>query len=633
MSARKALRRLRQGPEPARSHQALRLRRIVTMEKASVQGGQIKTASTGAAYIVDFLIRQKVPYVFGLCGHGILGLLDGLFDRQGEIKTISVHHESAAAFMADAYFRIRQEPVATFTSCGPGSTNLIVAVAAAFADSSAMLNITGNVPTGQWNRGPFQETGKYFQGDFVNVMRPYVKRSFQPTRPDMLPLALRQAFALMTNGRPGPVQLDVPLNVFVEQVNESGEPSENDWPRAEWARPAADPAAIEEALAILEHAERPVVVAGHGVELSGAEPELLALAEKMSLPVATTPFGKGVFDARHNLSLGATGRNGSYMANAACRNADVILAFGTRFDDRATSAWLRGFTYNIPPAKLIHVDVDASEIGRNFQPALGIVGDAKLVLQQLMQRGANVPRSQRGIWLQRIAGWKERWEEATVAPRTSGAVPIRPERVVADLRKVVPADGIVLADVGIHHNWLVAEWDAWQTRTFLQTWGFASMGFGVAGALGAKLAAPDRPVVAVCGDGGLIMNAGAVLTAVEYDIPVVWLVWNNHGYCAIRDQQLGYFGKNRELATSFTRNHGDLFSADYAMMARSMGAAGILVERSGDLAPQLEAAIASGQPTVLDVRIDREVRPISTGSWDLPPKPHPLPSFGWGEDG
>lgn len=586
----------------------------------------------GAAYIADFLIQQGVPYVFGLCGHGILGLLDGLFDRQGEIKAISVHHESVAAFMADAYFRVTQKPVATYTSCGPGSTNLIVAVAAAFADSSAMLNLTGNVPTGQWNRGPFQESGRYFQGDFVSAMRPYVKRSFQPTRAEMLPLALRQAFSLMTNGRPGPVHVDVPLNVFVEHVDQSAIDREQDGQGAVWSRPAGDSVAIKKARRMLEQAHRPVIVAGHGVELSGAEQELLVFAEAMRIPVATTPFGKGVFDSQQSLSLGSTGRNGSYMANAACRNADVILALGTRFDDRATSAWLPGFTYNIPPTQLIHVDIDSSEIGRNFQPTVGIIGDAKLVLQQLLGTGPAGSANRNSAWLERIARWKKRWDAATTPPRTSDAMPIRPERAVADLRKVVPADGIVLADVGIHHNWLVAEWEAPKPRTFLQSWGFASMGFGVAGALGAKLASPDRPVVAVCGDGCFAMNSSAVLTAVEYDIPVVWLIWNNLGYCSIRDQQMGYFGKDRELATSFKNTAGKLYSADYAMMARSMGATGLLVEKPCDLAPQLEAAIASQKPTVLDVRIDREVRPISTGSWDLPPIPHPLPSFGWGED-
>jgi acetolactate synthase-1/2/3 large subunit len=605
-----------------------------SMAENSIQSSTVKpaTGTKGAAYIADFLVKQKVPYIFGVCGHGILGMLDGLFDRQAEIKTISVHHEAAAGFMAEAYYRITQRPVATYTSCGPGSTNLIVAMAAAFADSSAMLNITGNVPTSQWNRGPFQETGKYFQGDFVNVIRPYVKRSFQPTRAEMLPLALRQAFALMTNGRPGPVNIDIPLNVFVEQVDENASKPDADWPLNEWSRPAADPSSVDEALRLLQGASRPVIVVGHGVEMSSAEPELLMVAEALQIPVATTPFGKGVFDPRHALSLGATGRNGSYMANAACRNADVILALGTRFDDRATSAWLPGFTYNFSSTKLIHVDIDAAEIGRNFPPELGIIADAKLFLQQILALPRVGAARDRNAWLERIDAWRKRWVEATSVHRSSDAVPIRPERAVADLRRVVPVDGIVLADVGIHHNWLVAEFEAWKTRTFLQTWGFASMGFAVCGALGAKLAAPDKPVVSLCGDGAFMMNSSAVLTAVEYNIPAVWMVWNNFGYCAIRDQQLGYFGKDRELATSFNDAHGNLYSADYAMMARSMGADGITIEKPADLAPQLEAAIASGRPTVLDVRIDRDIRPLATGSWDLPPIAHPMPNFGWGED-
>jgi acetolactate synthase-1/2/3 large subunit len=588
--------------------------------------------SSGGAYIADVLVRQRVPYVFGLCGHGVLGLLDALYDRRGEITTISVHHEAVAGFMADAYFRVARRPVATFTSCGPGSANLVVAVAAAFADSSALLAITGNVPTSQWNRGPFQETGRYFQGDFVTVLRPYVKRSFQPARADMLPLALRQAFALMTNGRPGPVHVDVPLDVFVEPVGAlAAEREAAHGPEARWAPPAGDPRAIAEAARLLAEAERPVIVAGHGVELAGAEAVLRAYAEAMAIPVATTPFGKGVFDARHPLSLGATGRNGSYPANAACRNADVILALGTRFDDRATSSWLPGVTYRIPPTRLIHVDIDPNEIGRNFPTTVGVIADARLALEQLLALRVDVG-GRRQPWLERIAEWRRRWEAATRPPRTSDAVPIRPERLVADLRRVVPEDGIVVADVGVHHNWIVAEYEAWAPRTLLQTWGFAAMGFGVAGPLGAKLAAPDRPVVAVCGDGGFVMNASAVLTAVEYDLPVVWVVWNNGGYAVIRDQQAGYFGAGRELATMFRDKHGRPFSADYAALARAMGARGWTVEKPADLAGQMEAAIAAAAPTVLDVRVDADARPLATGGWELPPLPPPPPTFGWNED-
>jgi acetolactate synthase-1/2/3 large subunit len=584
----------------------------------------------GAEIIVDHLIREGVPYVFGLCGHGILGFLDAVYDRRDELRVVSVHHESVAAFMADAWYRIRQEPVATFTSCGPGSANLPVGVASAFMDSSAFLAITGDVPTSQWNRGPFQETGRYFQGEFVNVLRPYVKRSFQPTRADMLPLALRQAFALMRSGRPGPVHLDVPLNVFVEtaEVDAAGPAPGGGGPRMG----GGDPESIRQAARLLSAARRPVIVAGHGVALARAEEALRRFAHRTSIPVATTPLAKGVLDARDALSLGATGRNGTYPANAACRNADVILALGTRFDDRSTSSWLPGFTYRIPPTRLVQVDVDPAEIGRNFPVEVGIVGDARLVLEQLIAAAPATP-TDREEWRRRIATWRERWEEEMAGRRASEAVPIGPARLVAELRRAVPEGGIVLADVGVHHNWLVCDYPAYQPRTLLQSWGFASMGFGVAGALGAKLAAPDRPVVAVCGDGGFLMVPSAVATAVEYDLPVVWVVWNNHGYVSIRDQQLGYFGAGRELATSFTDRRGRLVSVDFAAMARAMGAEGWRVERPGHLAEQLRAALDSERPTVLEVEVDREQRPPATASWDLPPLPPPPPSFGWGEDG
>ncbi len=587
----------------------------------------------GAEFIVDRLVAEGVPYVFGLCGHGIIGFLDAVYDRQDVLKAVTVHHESSAGFMADAYYRVAQRPVATFTSCGPGSLNMPVAVASAFMDSSAMLCITGNVPTQQWNKGPFQETGRYFQGDFVNVMRPYVKRSFQPTRADMLPIAMEQAFALMRNGKPGPVHVDVPLNVFVEtlDVSEAVEIARTQ----PVTRGRADTDAIVEAWRMLAEAERPVIVAGHGVELSGAEASLLEFARTFQIPVAFSPLGKGVIDMRDPLALGTTGRNGTLQANAATRNADVILALGTRFDDRATSAWLPGYTYSIPPTKLIHVDVDASEIGRNYPVALGIVGDARMVLEQLTEvgRGQADGDHRRDAWLEHIQGWRSKWEAHWAPLRTSAATPIRPERLVHDLRRAIPDDGILLCDVGVHHNWIVADYQAYRPRTVLQSWGFASMGFAVAGVVGAKLAAPDRPVVALCGDAGFLMLPSAVATAVEYGLPAVWVVWNNAGFGSIRDQQKGYFGQDRELVTSFIDyTTGQLYSPEYAEMARSMGADGVRVDSPNDLGEALEKAIRSGRPTVLDVRVDREIKPPGTGSWDLPPLPHPLPNFAWGED-
>jgi acetolactate synthase-1/2/3 large subunit len=325
------------------------------------------------------------------------------------------------------------------------------------------------------------------------------------------------------------------------------------------------------------------------------------------------------------------------MANAACRNADVVLALGTRFDDRSTSAWLPGFTYSIPPTKLIHVEIDPAELGKNYPTTVGILGDARVVLRQLLEAFTSSAEentlADKHEWLEKISTWRNKWEAHISGNRTSDVVPIHPGRVVSELRAALPEDGIVLSDVGVHHNWLISEFEAYRSRSLLQSYGFASMGFGIAGALGAKLAAPERPVVSVCGDGGFLMLPSPVATAVEYDIPVVWLIWNNYGYCSIRDQQLGYFGAGREVATSFTRNAtGALLSVDYAAMARSMGAEGVTVERPQDLGEQLRQAINSGRPTVLDVRIEREIRPTATASWDLPPRPYPLPDFGWQED-
>ncbi len=589
----------------------------------------------GAEIIAEYLIRAGVPYVVGLCGHGDLGLLDALYDRRDEIRTLSVHHESAAGFIADAYYRIRHEPLATFTSVGPGSANLPVALGSAFMDSSAFLAITGNVPTTQFNRAPFQETGRYYQADAPGVLRPYVKRSFQATRADQLPLMLRQAFATMLGGRPGPVHLDVPLDVFVE-TSAQEVPDPGQWRRGVSSRSAAAAGDVAAILDLLLAAERPLIVAGYGVQNAEAGEELTEFAAAAGIPVATSPLGKSGGPGRSVLYLGATGRNGTFQANRAARSADVILALGTRFDDRSTSSWLPGYTYSIPPTRLIQVDLDPDELARNYPVALGVTANPKDVLGQLTaalrQRG--IIERGAGRWLADIAAWTREWEQLTTPHRSSDATPLRPERVLADLRAVLPADGILVSDVGAHHNWIVQEWPPGGPGTLLQSWGFASMCFGMAGVLGARLAAPDTPAVAVVGDGGFLMLPSVVATAVEYGLPAVWLVWNNGGFISIRDQQRGYFGAGRELATSFRlAATGEPYTADYAAMARSMGAQGLRVETAGDLGPALKTALDSGRPTVIDVPVEAEAAQPSAATWQLPPLPHPEPSFGWPDPG
>jgi acetolactate synthase I/II/III large subunit len=580
----------------------------------------------GADIIVDYLVRQRVPYLFGVCGHGNVGFLDAAARAGNAIRTISVHHEQSAGHMADAYFKVRHEPVATFTSCGPGSANLVVALAAAMMDSSAFLAITGNVPTSQFNRMPFQETGRFHQGDFPTVIRPYVKRSWQPTRVDMVPLAVRQAWETMLAGRPGPVNLDVPLNVFVEEAEVEPPPVSA---RFRNGTPG-DPEALSRALGMLLAAERPVIVAGQGVLLAEAAPELAHFAQRTGIPVVTSPNGKGAIDDRHALAFGAIGRNGTYAANEATRHADVILALGFSFDDRATSAWLDGFTFSIPPSRLIQIDIDPAELGRNYPAELAILGDAKAALAQLDAMAASKLGAQRegpAAWLDRLRRGRETWQKWQDGRAASDALPLRPERLMQALNRALPENAIVASDVGVHHNWIIQLLETRRPRQLIHSWGFAAMGFATSGILGAKLAAPDRPCVAVAGDGSFLMTPHALATAVEYDIPVVWVVWNNQGYCSIRDLQVGLFG-GRELATSFAHERsGELYSPDFAALAKAFGVASHRVTHAGEIEDAIAHAVAANRPYLVEVPVDREVRPIGTGSWELPPLPPPQPNY------
>lgn len=585
-----------------------------------------RSLMNGADIIVDFLTRQKVPYLFGLCGHGNIGFLDAAFKAQNRIRTISVHHEQAAGHMADAYFKVRHEPVATFTSCGPGSANLVIALAAAMMDSSAFFAVTGNVPTSQFNRSPFQETGRYFQGDFPSVIRPYVKRSYQPTRVDMMPVAVQQAWDLMLAGRPGPVNVDVPLNVFVEEAEVTPPVAS---PRAIGGMPG-NPAALSAALDALLTAERPVIIAGQGVLLAEAGAELHRFATLLHIPVVTSPNGKGAINERDPLAFGSIGRNGAYAANDASRNADVILALGFSFDDRATSAWLDGYTLAIPPSRLIQIDIDPAEIGRNYPAEFGILGDAKAslaLMTEMAEARIGGSRAERGTWLARLRRGREVWREYQGRLALSDQMPMRPERLIRALSRAVPENAIVAGDVGVHHNWLIQLFDAVRPRQLLHSWGFAAMGFATSGILGAKLAAPDRPCVAVVGDGSFLMTPHALATAVEYDIPVVWVVWNNHGYSAIRDMQHGMFG-GRELATGFYHDASrQPYSPDFATLAKGFGVAAHTVTHADEVEDVLRTAIASNRPYLIDVPVDRDIRPIGTGSWELPPIAPAEPNF------
>src|SRR5437660_7705455 len=581
----------------------------------------------GAELITEYLIANGIPYVFGICGHGNVGMLDALYDARDRIKLISPRHEQVAAHMADAYFRVRHEPVATLTSCGPGSCNIIMPLACALSDSSALLAITANVPTSQFNRSPFQEINRHYQADFVNIVRPVVKRSFQPTRVDMLPLALRQAMTAMLSARPGPVNLDVPFNVFQEE-DEVEVPAPAAPLNAQ--RSGASPEEVSRALAMILAARRPVIFIGHGVTLSEASRELTEFTKTLGIPVISSPNGMGCIDMADPLSLGFIGRNGAFPANEAGRRADLVIAIGARFDDRSASSWLPGYSWSFPHAKLIHVDVDPDELGRNYPPDLGLIADARTFLRQLLAELARgeAGRERLAPWHARIKQWRAAWEQFVRPNFAVHSSPLRPERVVADCRAVLPDDAVLACDVGVHHNWYMQFWTARRPQTMLNSWGFSGMGFGAAGVLGAKLAAPERPCVAVTGDGCFAMVPHVLCTAVEYAIPVVWVVWNNFAWASIRDIQVGMFG-GRELGTAFYQGANQTpYNPDFAAWARAAGVDGVTVTKSQDFKGALEHAIKLNKPVLLDVHVDANVRPPATGAWQLPPTPYTEPVFG-----
>jgi acetolactate synthase-1/2/3 large subunit len=584
----------------------------------------------GGELIAEYLIKQKVPYLFGICGHGNVGILDPLYAVRDKLKLVSPRHEQCAGHMADGYFRVKHQPVATLTSTGPGSANLVMSLATALSDSSAFLAITSNVPTSQMNRAPFQEIYKHNQADFPSVIRPVVKRAFQPTRVDMLPLALRQAFDTMVTGRPGPVNIDVPYNVYQEE-DDVEIPSLSHVMGQH--RPGASDADIARALDMLAEAMRPVIFIGHGATLSEAGPEITQLQQTYGIPVITSPNGMGCVPADDPLTLGFIGRNGAYPANQAGRHADLVITIGTRFDDRSSSSWHPGYSWNFPKTKLVHVDLDPQELGRNYPPTLGIIADAKVFATQVLnamglreQRGAASLKRQYSEWRAEVEGWRNEWE-AFVRPNFSKmTTPLRPEYVVDSLQKVLPDDAILTCDSGVHHNWFMQFWRPKRAQSMLNSWGYSSMGFGVCSVMGAQLAAPERPCISVCGDGGFSMTPYVVATAVEYELPCIWVVWNNFSWAAIRDIQVGMFG-NRQLGTYFEKDRKP-YNPDFAAWARACGADGVTITKSEDLAGALAQAIRNKRPCVLDVHVDAEVRPPSTGTWELPPTPYKEPLFG-----
>src|SRR3989442_421003 len=526
-----------------------------------------------AAYLLtEYLERLGVEVMFGLCGHTIIALLDAL--GKSRIRFVSTRHEQVAAHAADGYARASGKTGVLLTHLGPGLTNACTGVANAALDSIPMVVIAGDVPSHYYGRHPHQEVNLHQDADQFQIYRPFCKRVYRVDRVEDLPRIMERAFHLAQAGRPGPVLVDVPMDIFSADLPADAFQQVP----APMSRPTVDAATAARIVQALALAERPILYAGGGILSARATSELAALAEALEVPVAHTLMGKGCLREDHPLLLGQTGFWGLPIANDKCRTADLIVAVGTRLAEANSSSWDPRFTFSIPRTRLIHIDADEAEIGRNYPTELGVVADAKLALGARATVAAGKAHRDRGRLREEIArgrrGFAENWDHQ----RNSDQYPLRPERILAELRKAVPADGFIVTDVGWNKNGVGQQFPITVPGTFITPSGLATMGFGPSAVLRVKMADPDRAALSLVGDGGLSTNPSVIATALGADLPVVWLVMDNAGFGTIAGLEAMHYGSS--FGCMFERC-GKPYKVDYAAMARAFGARGVMIESAG----------------------------------------------------
>jgi acetolactate synthase I/II/III large subunit len=560
--------------------------------------------------LTEYLEKLGVEVIFGLCGHTVIGLLDAL--GKSRIRYVSVRHEQVAAHAADGYARVTGKPGVLLTHLGPGLANAVTGVANAALDSIPMVVIAGDIPSYYYGRHPHQEINQFIDAGQCEIFRPFCKRIYRVDRVDDLPRIMERAFHLCTSGRPGPVLVDIPMdhfssNLFVDAFSKMPPPV---------AKPSLDPATAQKMVEALAQAERPVLYVGGGVmsPLVAGAPALLAeLAEALEIPVAHSLMGKGCLADQHPLLAGQTGFWGVPLANELCRSADLILAIGTRLAEANSSSWDTRFTFQIPPTKLMHIDIDPAEIGRNYRTELGAVSDSKLALEQLLAAAKGVKPRSRGQLRAKIAEGRAEFMANFTEYYSSDRFPLRPERILRELRKALPEDGYVVTDVGWNKNGVAQQFPFTVPGTFITPSGLATMGFGPAAVLGVKYAQPRRAAVSLTGDGGFSANPSVIATAMEAKIPAVWVVMDNAAFGTIAGLEKAKY--DWSFGCLFLRD-GEPYSVDYAAVARAHGANGVDIKAAGELGPALNVALSSDLPTV--IRVPMENAPTPTpGHWNI----------------
>ncbi len=536
----------------------------------------------GGEAIIESLKNMGVKTIFGYPGGQTIPFYDMLYDA--DIDHILVRHEQAAAHAADGYARASGRVGVCLATSGPGATNLVTGIGTAFMDSSPIVAITGQVPTHLIGNDAFQEA------DIVGITMPIVKHSFQPKDPDLIPSMIKTSFEIASTGRPGPVLIDVPKEVQEGELSKFEDclietPGYNPTIKGNLRQ-------IKKARDLIKEAERPLILAGAGVIISNACCELKTLAETINAPVMTSLLGKGAFDETSDLALGMLGMHGRKVSNDYINESDLLIAIGVRFSDRTTGR-LDSF---VPDTKVIHIDIDPAEIGKNVDVDLPIVGDARNILKSLNKLLKDYNASSKvNEWTDMI---KQRKQE--LLPRVSyDDVPLKPQSVIKEIAEVLTPESILTTDVGQNQMWAAHFFDTQKPRKFISSGGLGTMGFGFPAAIGAKVACSDDPVVSINGDGGFLMVCQELATVREYDIPVIAMVLENRTLGMVYQWQSLLYDKRHSQTLI-----GD--SPDFVMLAESFGVNAERITKPGETKEALAKAIKDNEPVLLDVVIDSE---------------------------
>lgn len=566
-----------------------------------------------ADLLIEYLERRNVEQVFGLCGHTVITLLDAL-EKSDKINFVSVRHEQIAAHAADGYARVKRKAGVVFLHLGPGMTNAITGVANAALDFIPMVVIAGDVPSYYYGRHPHQEVQLHCDGSQYDIYKPFVKRAWRLDQPELLPQILDKAFRLAESGRPGPVLISVPMDMFSREIDEElFERTMKDSP--ETVSPALCVEAAKEIAKKLVEAEKPVIHVGGQVVYQRASEELAELVEFLDIPVTRSLMGQSALPDDHPLMVGMTGFWGTDFVNQTLSGADVCLGLGTRFAEADSSSWYEGVTIS-STTDFMQIDLDPIELGRNVPVSVGAVADPKKALiailrevKQLLPEGRQKPELR-----QAIAKYKSDFAESNQAISQDDRFPMTPQRILKDVAEVFPEDGIIVTDVGWNKNGVGQQYIIRQPGTILHPGGLATMGFGASAVLGAKIAAPDKKVITLVGDGGFGANPTALATAVEQNIPVVWVVMNNSAFGTIAGLTASHYPHT--FGTVFHTPDGKSYNPEWAEVAAAYGVKSKKITRADEFKAVFEEALNWDGPYLIDVPMENIPVPTE-GIWNI----------------